>query len=247
MKQILIKDILGERIYNYNKQSRRKKNKSYCPVYSTIQSDETCFSIHLNVNNENNSKTRKNKNINFSDDEITINNNIDTFLLKRAKKKINYLSPIPRNYNIKKYLIKSSDLINDDFEKNKNLNLKMKKSYFLSNFKNTRNNLGLMNKKNKNLTVNSFSPKNNNLLKKKLEVQNKITQFLIKENSSNYSTIKSIQLKKKENIVKNKLNSINPRLCFPSILKDNNIMAEIYLRSMNYHKDKLKYDINKFT
>ena len=87
MKQILIKDILGERIYNYNKQSRRKKNKSYCPVYSTIQSDETCFSIHLNVNNENNSKTRKNKNINFSDDEITINNNIDTFLLKRAKKK----------------------------------------------------------------------------------------------------------------------------------------------------------------
>ena len=159
MKQILIKDILGERIYNYDKQSRRKKNKSYCPVYSTIQSDETCFSIHLNVNNDNKSKTRKQKNINFSDDEITINNNIDTFLLKRVKK-INYLSPIPRNYNIKKYLIKSSDLINDDFEKNKNLNLKMKKSYFLSNFKNTRNNLGLMNKKNKNLTVNSFSPIN---------------------------------------------------------------------------------------
>ena len=53
MKHIYSKDLLEDRIHLINTKNNKKKNRSLNPRFSTIQSEETCFSINSNKCNDN--------------------------------------------------------------------------------------------------------------------------------------------------------------------------------------------------
>ena len=264
MKHIYSKDLLEDRIHLINAKNQQKKNKSFNPRFSTIQSEETCFSINSNKGNDYLKIKRIDNPINFSHEKTTLN--VDSFL-KQDSRKIRriILTPFPKRETIKK-IKDNNSIINKykkismsnkylklpsfSFIKNMNKSNKMLLSYFnKQNFQSRNLNESIKNREIKNLTeiTNSYTP-NKMYLKtiqqnKENEKEDDITKTLLSE--FNYPKFKKDKIITIHKLQKTKLDSFNPKLCFPSIIKDTNIMYEIYCKNINYERNKLRIHLKK--
>ena len=264
MKHIYSKDLLEDRIHLINAKNQQKKNKSFNPRFSTIQSEETCFSINSNKGNDYLKIKRIDNPINFSNEKTTLN--VDSFL-KQDSRKIRriILTPFPKRETIKK-IKDNNSIINKykkismsnkylklpsfSFIKNMNKSNKMLLNFFnKQNFQSRNLNESIKNREIKNLTeiTNSYTP-NKMYLKtiqqnKENEKEDDITKTLLSE--FNYPKFKKDKIITIHKLQKTKLDSFNPKLCFPSIIKDTNIMYEIYCKNINYERNKLRIHLKK--
>ena len=241
-------DLIGVKYYG------RNNNKKYGRKYSTIQSEETCFSLtSIKKYNETIQIKKINKPKNFSDDDSSINNNIDSFLKQKVKshsKKKIILKSLKaknsfKNFNEKSPLIKvKKDNSVNNIQTIKNENKKKIFEFFTITPNNTKYKGRNFKKKeentiNKNLTESRINiEKNKNLFNKKLKIK-KIKDNFFNENK--------ILIKKKEKkhsnrkiFFESKIDTFNSRLCFPYIIKDNKIMFEIYNRNLDFQKNRLR-------
>ena len=264
MKHIYSKDLLEDRIHLINAKNQQKKNKSFNPRFSTIQSEETCFSINSNKGNDYLKIKRIDNPINFSNEKTTLN--VDSFL-KQDSRKIRriILTPFPKKEQIKKIKDNNSiikkykkismsnkylKLPSFSFIKNMNKSNKMLlNSFNKHNFQSRNVNESIKNREIKNLTeiTNSYTPNKNYLKTIKQNEENEkeddITKTLLSE--FNFRKRKNDKIITINKLQKTKLDSFNPKLCFPSIINDTNIMFEMYCKNINYERNKLRVHLKR--
>ena len=175
------------------------------------------------------------------------------------------MTPYPKRKTIKK--IKDNNSIINKYKKIsmsnkylklpsfsfiKNINKSNKillNSFNNQNFKSRNLNEIIKNKEKKNLTeiTNSYTPNKIYLktiiTKKENKKEDDITKALL--NEFDYPKFNNDKIVTINNLQKTKLNSFNPKLCFPSIISDTNIMYEIYCKNINYERNKLRIHLKK--
>ena len=264
MKNAYSKDLLENKIHLINAKNHKIKNKSFNPRFSTIHSDETCFTISSNKYNDFPKLKRIDNPTNFSHEKTTLN--VDSFLKQDSRKlRRIILTPFPKKEQIKKIKDNNSiikkykkismsnkylKLPSFSFIKNMNKSNKMLLNYFnKQNFQSRNLNESIKNREIKNLTeiTNSYTP-NKMYLKtiqqnKENEKEDDITKTLLSE--FNYPKFKKDKIITIHKLQKTKLDSFNPKLCFPSIINDTNIMFEMYCKNINYERNKLRVHLKR--
>ena len=265
MKNAYSKDLLENKIHLINAKNHKIKNKSFNPRFSTIHCDETCFTISSNKYNDFPKLKRIDNPINFSHEKTTLN--VDSFLKQDSRKlRRIILTPFPKKEKIKKIKEKNNSIIKKykkismsnkylklpSFSFIKNINKSNKillNSFNNQNFKSRNLNEIIKNKEKKNLTeiTNSYTPNKIYLktiiTKKENKKEDDITKALL--NEFDYPKFNNDKIVTINNLQKTKLNSFNPKLCFPSIISDTNIMYEIYCKNINYERNKLRIHLKK--